>query len=77
SCHAGRVGECQSWSSRGSCAITERRHTAHQLPDGTPAVVTYDPAYLLRAPEAKAAAWADLCRGLAHVRAASSPAAPA
>ncbi|AVS63682.1 hypothetical protein C8241_20130 [Paracidovorax avenae] len=53
------------------------RATAHQLPDGTPAVVTYDPAYLLRAPEAKAAAWADLCRALAHVRAASSPAAPA
>ncbi len=52
------------------------RATAHQLPDGTPAVVTYDPAYLLRAPEAKAAAWADLCRALAHVRAASSPAAP-
>ncbi|AVS97044.1 uracil-DNA glycosylase family protein [Paracidovorax avenae] len=53
------------------------RATAHQLPDGTPAVVTYDPAYLLRAPEAKAAAWADLCRALAHVRTASSPAAPA
>ncbi len=42
------------------------RATAHQLPDGTPAVVTYDPAYLLRAPEAKAAAWADLCRALAR-----------
>ncbi|MFD1841023.1 uracil-DNA glycosylase family protein [Paracidovorax cattleyae] len=52
------------------------RATAHQLPDGTPAVVTYDPAYLLRAPEAKAAAWADLCRALAHVRAAA-PASPA
>ncbi|WP_046060658.1 uracil-DNA glycosylase family protein [Paracidovorax citrulli] len=49
------------------------RATAHQLPDGTPAVVTYDPAYLLRAPEAKAAAWADLCRALARVRAASAP----
>ncbi len=33
-----------------------------------PAVVSYDPAYLLRAPEAKAAAWADLCRALALVR---------
>ncbi len=39
-------------------------------PDGmrVPAVVSYDPAYLLRAPEAKAAAWADLCRALALVR---------
>ncbi|SFD88935.1 uracil-DNA glycosylase family protein [Paracidovorax konjaci] len=55
------------------------RATAHQLPDGTPAVVTYDPAYLLRAPDAKAAAWSDLCRALARVRssgAAPAPAAP-
>ena len=44
------------------------RATAHHLPDGTPAVVSYDPAYLLRAPDAKAAAWADLCRALAVVR---------
>jgi DNA polymerase len=27
-----------------------------------PTVVTYDPAYLLRAPHAKPGAWADLCR---------------
>lgn len=46
----------------------------HALPGNTPAVVTYDPAYLLRAPEAKAAAWADLCRALAVVRAAGAPA---
>ncbi|GKS89230.1 MULTISPECIES: uracil-DNA glycosylase family protein [unclassified Acidovorax] len=46
----------------------------HALPGGTPAIVTYDPAYLLRAPEAKAAAWADLCRALATVRAAGNPA---
>ena len=44
------------------------RASAHQLADGTPAVVSYDPAYLLRAPEAKAAAWIDLCRALALVR---------
>ncbi|WP_367066596.1 uracil-DNA glycosylase family protein [Oryzisolibacter sp. LB2S] len=44
------------------------RAGAHHLADGTPAVVSYDPAYLLRAPEAKAAAWADLCRALALVR---------
>ncbi|GAO25447.1 hypothetical protein HF896_21090 [Alicycliphilus denitrificans] len=44
------------------------RAATHRLADGTPAVVSYDPAYLLRAPEAKAAAWADLCRALALVR---------
>ena len=35
---------------------------------GVPAIVTYDAPYLLRAPQAKAAAWADLCRAraLAH-----------
>ena len=35
---------------------------------GCPAVVTYNPAFLLRSPEAKAAAWVDLCRALAIVR---------
>lgn len=39
----------------------------HQLA-GCPAVVTYDPAFLLRSQETKAAAWADLCRALAIVR---------
>ncbi|MBV7431431.1 MULTISPECIES: uracil-DNA glycosylase family protein [unclassified Acidovorax] len=39
---------------------------------GCPAVVTYDPAFLLRSQETKAAAWADLCRALAIVRQASS-----
>lgn len=29
---------------------------------GTPTLVSYDPAYLLRSPHAKPAAWADLCR---------------
>ena len=37
---------------------------------GRPAVVTYDPAFLLRQQDSKAAAWADLCRALATVRAA-------
>lgn len=36
---------------------------------GCPAVVTYDPAFLLRSQDNKAAAWADLCRALAIVRA--------
>lgn len=48
------------------------RAGVHQIagPEGTsvPAVVSYDPAYLLRAPDAKAAAWADLSRALAIVR---------
>lgn len=44
------------------------RAAQHQMPDGTPAFVSYDPAYLLRAPDAKASAWADLCRALAVVR---------
>ena len=38
---------------------------------GCPAVVTYDPAFLLRSQDNKAAAWADLCRALAIVRQAS------
>lgn len=44
------------------------RAELHQLA-GCPAVVTYDPAFLLRSQETKAAAWADLCRALATVRA--------
>ncbi|MBU0746840.1 MAG: hypothetical protein KKB08_09100 [Gammaproteobacteria bacterium] len=43
----------------------------HQLA-GCPAVVTYDPAFLLRSQDNKAAAWADLCRALAIVRSAPS-----
>ena len=39
---------------------------------GCPAVVTYDPAFLLRSQDNKAAAWADLCRALATVRAAAN-----
>lgn len=36
---------------------------------GVPTVVTYDATYLLRAPGAKAAAWADLC----HAQALAAP----
>ena len=39
---------------------------------GCPAVVTYDPAALLRSQGNKAAAWADLCRALAMVRSAEA-----
>lgn len=42
-------------------ALGRLRAQVHQL-HGTPAVVSYDPAYLLRSPHAKPAAWADLCR---------------
>ncbi|MBF5005623.1 uracil-DNA glycosylase family protein [Diaphorobacter caeni] len=47
------------------------RAAQHRLADGTPAIVSYDPAYLLRAPDAKASAWADLCHALAVVRKAA------
>ncbi|SEA88005.1 MULTISPECIES: uracil-DNA glycosylase family protein [Acidovorax] len=49
------------------------RAELHQLA-GCPAIVTYDPAFLLRAQGNKAAAWADLCRALALVQA--TPASP-
>lgn len=42
-----------------------RLRASPQLTGNVPVVVTYDPAYLLRAPQAKAAAWADLCRAQA------------
>ena len=44
---------------------------------GRPAVVTYDPASLLRSQDAKAATWADLCRALALVRKAEGGASHA
>jgi len=44
------------------------RSELHQV-GGVPAVVTYDAPYLLRAPDAKPAAWADLCRARALGRA--------
>ncbi|MFQ5634253.1 MAG: uracil-DNA glycosylase family protein [Gammaproteobacteria bacterium] len=38
------------------------RGTVHRLdPAGVPVIVTYHPAYLLRSPEQKRKAWADLC----------------
>ncbi|WP_240964894.1 uracil-DNA glycosylase family protein, partial [Acidovorax sp. SRB_24] len=43
---------------------------------GVPAVVTYDAPYLLRAPAAKAAAWADLCRARALAGGAAPASAP-
>ena len=49
--------------------LARLRAGVHQLQDGTPAAVSHDPAYLLRAPQAKAAAWHDLCHALARERA--------
>lgn len=42
-------------------ALGRLRAQVHQL-HGTPTVVSYDPAYLLRSPHAKPSAWTDLCR---------------
>ncbi len=42
---------------------------------GVPVVVTYHPAYLLRAPADKAKAWADLCLAL-ELMAGQAPASP-
>lgn len=50
-------------------ALGPLRAQAHRVA-GVPVVVTYDPNYLLRAPQAKAGAWADLC----HARALARPA---
>lgn len=44
--------------------------------NGVPAVVTYDAAYLLRAPAAKAGAWDDLCRARALALAVANQAKP-
>lgn len=37
------------------------RGSVHRLESGVPVVVTYHPAYLLRSPQEKRKAWADLC----------------
>ena len=51
----------------GNTPLDQLRGQVHTLADtALPAVVTYDPAYLLRTPQAKARAWADLCLALAH-----------
>lgn len=44
------------------------------LPDGLPALITYDAPYLLRAQPDKARAWADLCLALATVAGPGQPA---
>ncbi|MFN4115326.1 MAG: uracil-DNA glycosylase family protein [Inhella sp.] len=50
--------------------IGRLRGRIHRLVDGTPLVVSYHPAYLLRQPSEKARAWDDLCMA---AQAADSP----
>jgi DNA polymerase len=45
------------------------RGRVHRLESGVPVVVTYHPAYLLRSPQEKRKAWADLCLARATVHA--------
>lgn len=45
--------------------LAQLRQRAHRFADTTPVVVSYAPAYLLRAPKAKREAWADLQRAMA------------
>jgi len=47
------------------------RGRVHQY-QGVPLVVTYHPAYLLRSPQEKARAWADLCLALETLQAAAA-----
>ncbi|MCZ2406865.1 MAG: hypothetical protein LC097_09050 [Burkholderiales bacterium] len=52
----------------GSEPLGVLRTHEHHLADGTPVVVSYAPAYLLRAPKAKREAWADLQRAMTLVQ---------
>lgn len=49
--------------------LGQLRGRVHHVPHaGVPAVVSHDPAYLLRTPRAKADAWADACLALQQMR---------
>ncbi|MEG0922943.1 MAG: uracil-DNA glycosylase family protein [Comamonas sp.] len=51
----------------GDQSLVNLRQQIHQLGSKQlPAIVSYDPSYLLRTPKAKGETWADLCRALAH-----------
>lgn len=54
----GRIAAQQLLST--DAALGALRGKKHQLDDGTPLVVTYHPAYLLRSPTQKRKAWQDL-----------------
>ncbi len=60
--------------------LAQLRARIQHLADGLPVAVSHDPTYLLRAGQAKAATWQDLCRALAFDRTqdpASGPPMPA
>ena len=42
------------------------RQQVHRIGPALPAVVSFDPSHLLRAPRAKGLTWADLCLALAQ-----------
>lgn len=46
----------------GQAPLGQLRARTHSGPAGVPVVVSYAPHHLLRAPQHKSAAWADLCR---------------
>lgn len=48
-------------------AVGKLRGQVHEGPGGCPLVVSYHPAYLLRTPQAKRQAWADLCLARSRV----------
>jgi len=68
------LGRVAAQSLLGSEAPVGRlRGKVHQLHDGTPVVVSYHPAYLLRQPWEKARAWEDLCLAASHLDSKGQP----
>jgi DNA polymerase len=66
------LGHVAARAALGSTEPLGRLRAGPHILAGCPAVVTYDPAFLLRSQDSKAAAWADLARALATVRAAAA-----
>ena len=57
-------------------SVASLRGKVHEY-QGTPMIITYHPAYLLRSPPDKAKAWEDLCFAVATMqRLQSAPSAP-
>jgi DNA polymerase len=66
---AGGIGHPSASPLRGlgrDATLGSLRGTVHDF-HGTPLIVTYHPAYLLRSPAEKAKAWEDLCRAVRHM----------
>lgn len=66
------LGQPAARAALGQSAPLGQLRTGAQQLAGCPAVVSYDPAFLLRSQQSKAAAWTDLCRALALVRGATA-----